>query len=703
MRKLLLLLLFILNFSFPVYSQETFKLATGSEGGVYFSIGLGLRAAIEKSCPEMTIALLPTAGSIENAWLLSNNEVQFALIQSDIAEKFRTGNDMFKFPSESMEAIATLFPEAIHIVVRKGSGIKTLEDLRGKIISVGEKNSGTRYNAEDILKYSGIDEREITKKYLSPNEVTKAFKDGSIDVAFYTTAVPNHSIVSISDIVEIINLDSTFISGLIKMFPYFKKNSIPQNSYPGQRSVISSVGTNLLLVVRKEINKLTIKNITEAIFKNRTEIIKSHVVAKKIDIENSYQINALKLHSGASEFYKDSERMQRAFSDYLVDGVIYIFLFFVIAYSSFNHRKFLYFYSKNQYFQIGVILFLFFTIGTLGTYWSERAVNKDFDNLIETFWTTIIYLLSSGLDGATPVTVSGKIFSIIILIGSVALLGSVIGHFTSFFIRERKKKMPINLEKHIAICYWSSRGDTIIKELRNSEMAAEKEIIVLHDNVVNEKELRDKNDYYKNVFFIEGAPTKTKTLSDARIAYAESIIILAGTNDATVADPMTILTCLSIEKLCTKLVVKKPRIIAELMNRENREIALSAGADEIVSAGFYRTGIMLQSALFPNLSDIFHELLSYGTEKTSVYILDENHYSSDLFGKSFQDITSIINKNRKEDNPIILLGIRRDNKVMLNPQANLPEGSDKYFDVLKEGDSLAVIAQKHPSLKKIKI
>jgi hypothetical protein len=148
--------------------------------------------------------------------------------------------------------------------------------------------------------------------------------------------------------------------------------------------------------------------------------------------------------------------------------------------------------------------------------------------------------------------------------------------------------------------------------------------------------------------------------------------------------------------------MQKPRIIAELMNKDNREIALDAGADEIVSAGFYRTGIMLQSALFPSLSDIFHELLSYGTDKTSIYILNDDRYPEAFIGKSFGKIAEIINNDRDEKNPVILLGIRRNGKVMLNPQNNVGEKSNKYFDVLKKGDALAVIAQKYPNLNEVK-
>jgi TRAP transporter TAXI family solute receptor len=701
MKKIILLFSFILLLNHKSLSQTTLSLATGPEGGVYFSIGIGLKAAIEKACPDVTIALNPTEGSIENSWKLSNNEVQLALVQSDVAAYFREGKRMFRYPSESMMAIATLYPEVVHLVVRKDVGINSIDDLKGKVVAVGKKNSGTIYNSLDILDYFELTDKVKEKKYLSFSETDKAFKNKSIDASFYTSGVPSDAIKDLSSLTKIIGFDSLSVEGILERYSYFQKSSISANNYPDQNNNINSVGVNVILAVQKNSDRRLIKRITDAIFTNLSELEKSHIVAKNINLENSYKINALDLHPGASEFYKDSERIERQFKDYFLDWFSYALLIALILYSLYHHKKFRYNFSRNQYFQIAVILGFLFTVGTFGTYWFERSVNKNFDNIIDTFWTTIIYLLS-GFEGNNPITVGGKISSVFILLGSVALLGSVIGHFTSIFIRESKKKMPVDLKKHIAICYWSCRGDTIVKELRHSEKASDKEIIILHDSDPNEKELRSKNNYYKNVFFIEGDPTNTKALEDSRTPFAESVIILAGENHEN-SDPLTILTCLSIEKLCKRLKVEKPHIIAELMNRDNRQIAIEAGADEIVSAGYYRTGIMLQSALYPQLSDIYHELLSYGENKTSVYIIDEKNYSKSLEGKTFKEIVDIINKNRDEDNPIILLGIKRNKNMILNPQESVDKSSAKYFDNLKGGDSLVVIAQKYPNLQDINL
>ncbi len=151
--------------------------------------------------------------------------------------------------------------------------------------------------------------------------------------------------------------------------------------------------------------------------------------------------------------------------------------------------------------------------------------------------------------------------------------------------------------------------------------------------------------------------------------------------------------------------------IVELMDRTNRQITLDAGANEIVSAGFYRTGIMLQSARYHNLSDIFHELLIYEENTSSIFIIESEKLPEILKGKSFQEATEIFNQNRDEKNPVILIGVRRMCKdprtdeekihVILNPSLNADSHNGK-FEKFEEGDSLVVLAQSYPNLVNIK-
>lgn len=699
-RFLLVLFVVSLNSNSPTHGQTTIHLATGPRGGVYFSLGVGIKAAIETADPEITVALHPSEGSVENAWLLSNNEVQLALIQNDIASDFRKGERMFKFPSENMMAIASLYTDVIHIIARKDLNIKKMSDLRGKTVAVGEQKSGTQFNAATMLSSVGIEYEDITEKFLSFENATDALLDGSIDAAFFTTGIPTPAIEALGGDFCLLEIEDETVTRLRKSYPLFIGTTIPASTYAGQNRAIPSLGVKALFVARRDVDHRVIKKITEAIFTGKAKLVESHEVAKDIDFDKSHDVQSLQLHPGAEFCYQDRGIIKRSFSDFLYNSLYVLVLSLTIALSIWHRRRLRRFFFKNMYFQLSVVLAAFFVLGTLGTFLFEKDVNENFDNILEAFWTTMVYLLS-GFEGSNPMTLGGKISSILILIGSVGVLGSVAGNIAAIFIKERGEKMPKNPSKHIAMCNWNRRGDAIIHELRKSHAAANKEIIILADSDVNEKELRKRRKYYDNVFFIKGDPTSHEALKCARVPYAQSVIILSN-EEHEKPDPSTVLTCLAIDKLSKRLKLEeKPHIVVELMDSENRELALDAGANEIVSAGFYRTGIMLQSALYPGLSDIFHELLSYGENKTSVFIIPKSGFPKSLLGKTFQEASEIINRQRYDKNTVVLIGVRRKNKVILNPLKGTSAASDKIFDRFEEGDTLVVLSDRPPDLSKL--
>ncbi|KAA3663373.1 MAG: hypothetical protein DWQ10_00280, partial [Calditrichaeota bacterium] len=214
--------------------------------------------------------------------------------------------------------------------------------------------------------------------------------------------------------------------------------------------------------------------------------------------------------------------------------------------------------------------------------------------------------------------------------------------------------------------------------------------------------------YYNDVYFLREDPTSTEALKNAGVTQAKSVIILSdATNDKP--DPQTIICCLAIDKLAKAGLNRKsgqkassnenakPHIIAELMDRSNRDLAKQAGADEVVSAGFYRTGIMLQSALYHGLSDIFHDLLQYEDTKTSVYIVELSRVKNvaEYKNKSFIEVANLLNNAKLKANSAILIGVKRDGKVLLNPQS---AGKKAEFDKFKENDALIVLADKYPQL-----
>lgn len=248
-------------------------------------------------------------------------------------------------------------------------------------------------------------------------------------------------------------------------------------------------------------------------------------------------------------------------------------------------------------------------------------------------------------------------------------------------------------ERHIVICNWNAGGDRVVRELHSSDAEPDTEIVVATDKELNEEELR-KNPAYGNVYFVRGDPTLHYVLQAARVAAAKSIIILAD-EESPGADARSALIALAITRLCG---TAKPHIVAQAFNHRLVQHLQDAGADEIVCAADYGLGLLAQCALHAKLSAVYDDLLSYAEGSNEIYIVEGARFPKCLIGKSFDEAAEILNRNRTWENPVILLGMRRGDKFLLNPRRDRRTAPGERFDRIEEGDALLVMAYQMPDL-----
>ncbi len=135
-------------------------IAGGKTGGTY----LKLAAAIaEAAGPALNLHACASDGSEENAGLLRNREVQYALLQtSTVHDQLRlskgeqqTSTNM----ASQIKLITKLYSEKLHIFVRPHSYIASPADLKDRHVRVwlGPPGSGTAATAKEALKASGFD------------------------------------------------------------------------------------------------------------------------------------------------------------------------------------------------------------------------------------------------------------------------------------------------------------------------------------------------------------------------------------------------------------------------------------------------------------------------------------------------------------------------------------------------------------------
>jgi len=331
-------------------------------------------------------------------------------------------------------------------------------------------------------------------------------------------------------------------------------------------------------------------------------------------------------------------------------------------------------------------------------------IENQFDvnlTIIESFRIMFVNFLGESYEAKTAY---GRMILLIIFILGIFAVSALIGKIASVFVRiDQGPLIHKHINNHIIICNWYNAGDKIIHEIHSDQASPNINIIIITDGKINEIELRRRK-YYKNVFFLRRDPMNHNVLKEeAMVHNAKSIIILSDPID-TDPDAKSVMIALAIKKCLYDFYTKKSefnirpesktQIIAEVMNTDKIQHFKDAGVDESIYFANFCFGIIAQTALYGKLYDVYQQLLSYSGDTNEIYLIDNDKYPKYFQGKSFMEIAKLLNSKQYQTNPVILIGIKRNTEVILNPKRD-------QFDKLQAEDSLILIAFDPPNLKTI--
>ena len=679
------------------YAKTILRLATGSSTGVYYPVGLGIKDVVEKRFPEIEIEVIfgENCGSLGNSkrFLLDNNDpnhIHLALVQSDIAHHFVNGTGAFSMPSSKMLGVASLYSEFVHILARKNERIKSLGDFKGLTIRTGAPGRVGRSIANTILGCSGLESSDIDDVKCSFGKSQDMLLNDSLDVAFLTAGIPAPLISSkLRSKVSFIPIPPQLASDLMKSSPYLVYSPIPKGTY-GLDKDVQTVAVRALLVAHKDVKKEIVKKIIAAIFEDSQTIAERNPSGNQIALGSAEDGMTFDLHPGAKEYFNEKVLLKKILewkSEISNLFFIVMLLVLLVVYRRFTPKTI----RRNMYVELTLIFICFYLILTVIMFICEQHEgNKHFKDMYGALWSTICYLMG-GFGDRPPVSRPGKFISVFVFILSLGFGAAITAMLATTFIRKGKYKMPRDIKRHITICNWSNQGGRIISELHSPEAGPELEIVVISDGEINEQELR-KSPEYNNVYFVKSDPSLHSVLKASKIHRSRSVIILADDKSAD-PDSKSAMVALAIRALCSS--DQKLHIVAEVVNHRRVPHLKDAGVDEVICAADYGLGVLAQCALQAKLSDVYNDLLRYSADTNEIYIVGGDKFPRSFIGKTFDQCANILNANRISNNPVILLGLKRDGNVFLNPRET-PKGD--VIGEIKEGDSLVVMSFQAPDL-----
>ncbi|WP_309571508.1 TAXI family TRAP transporter solute-binding subunit [Deinococcus sp.] len=285
-------------------------IGSGSTTGVYFPVATGM-AKLMNDGGGIRANARSTGGSVFNVNALATGELDAALAQNDITYYAYTGSGLPAFEGKAntkLRVMAVLYPEVLHVVARKDSNIKSIADLKGKKVVIGDLGSGTEQTAKQVLEAYGVTFEDLGQALrVSPAQGISLMQDKRADALFFTAGLGASAVAQIAQTVSVslIPVSGNQAVSLKKKYPFYVTFNIPAGSYKGVGATVPSVAVQATLVTTTAATDDTVYKAMKAAFGDIAALKSIHPSLANFTYTSAVKGLPAPLHPGAVKFFKE--------------------------------------------------------------------------------------------------------------------------------------------------------------------------------------------------------------------------------------------------------------------------------------------------------------------------------------------------------------------------------------------------------------
>lgn len=211
-------------------------------------------------------------------------------------------------PTSAVRAISLLQPLPTYLLARTGSGVRRVEDLKGKVVAVGPENSSVWKLGTLVLKAFDVD--PVTVKAMSSRELAvEGLKDGSLDAIMLPGYVYPEALTEglLRDGgAYLLPIDGPAVERLRKESPFVRVVMIPRDIYPGQNQIIPTVGIDMMIVCRRDLDEDLVYRLADQLFAVFPRLARIEATLRFLNLDEA-PATPIPLHPGAARYFRERE------------------------------------------------------------------------------------------------------------------------------------------------------------------------------------------------------------------------------------------------------------------------------------------------------------------------------------------------------------------------------------------------------------
>jgi hypothetical protein len=282
-----------------------FRMMTGPQGGIWVPLGGQLKDLWEKAIPGTKIAALPGAG-IANVRAIEEDKAEIGIGNTISTADAVNGNPPFQRKHTKVCNIATLYPQYFQVVVLADSGINSVKDIKGKVLTTQPRGNTGEIVTQNLLQANGLAYKDLKVNFNSYTESVEQMKDKQAQMWTMGAGIPLGAIMDLAAGRDIKLLDiSDSLEAMKKINPAYTLVTIPKGTYPKQDRDVKVIGYATHIVAACGLPEDTVYRMTKVIAESTSTLANLNKDMSGLTPKAMAEAIGVPFHAGAAKFYKE--------------------------------------------------------------------------------------------------------------------------------------------------------------------------------------------------------------------------------------------------------------------------------------------------------------------------------------------------------------------------------------------------------------
>jgi len=296
--------------AFAQQAPSQVRIGGSGVGGTFYVFAGAMAAMIDKHMAPTTATALPAAGSAENVRKLRQNQIDFAVSVPDAAYYAQRGTGPFArdggYPA--LRAITNIYDAPFMLTTLQRSPIRTVADLKGKRLAVGNPGGLEHFYADVVLKAYGLGLKDVTPVPMAIGDRSKAIGDGNVDASVFLVGVTSAVVQEMTTLhdVRFLPLSKDALGKITAEHQYYTASEIPAGTFKGQSEAVPAIYVVNLVMARGDLPEDFVYRVTKLMFEKKDELVAMQPLAKALDAKKGCIGTPIPLHPGAERFFRES-------------------------------------------------------------------------------------------------------------------------------------------------------------------------------------------------------------------------------------------------------------------------------------------------------------------------------------------------------------------------------------------------------------